>query len=199
MRLNKYWLIAGGYILAAFVFALGLCFGIRRLPDVSQPRLEKEVWVYSGHSVSQTIVPGHDGFNVIDIYLRNVALRNQSPFTFVLSDASGQPLRTIRLTGYNVVDGQNIRFQFDPIPDSRSRQLTFTLSSDSPENLAIGAGYSSADKSLTFRSYYYPSRRWEVISSVLSGWTETLFRLRFIAILLFLAVSGYVCLKRIEK
>ncbi len=46
------------YCLVPIVFALGLSLLVRRLPDTGQSQVEKEIWVYSGHPVSQDYYPG---------------------------------------------------------------------------------------------------------------------------------------------
>lgn len=179
MKINKFWILTIFYCLIPIAFALSLSFFVRRLPDVGQPLSNQFLWIYSGHPVSQTITPGHDGLNVINIYLKNVSLRNQDPFTFTLSDSSGI-IRTISLTGYNIGDGDNVRFQFPPIMNSANLPLTLKLTSDSPQNTAIGVGFSDSAKSIAFQSSYFPTSRFTVLKSVFLSFFQHLFNLRFL-------------------
>jgi len=179
MKINKYWLITITYCLIAVAFALCLSLLVRRLPDTGQPQVEKEIWVYSGHPVSQTITPVHDGFNVITIYLRNIGLRNQDPFLFQISDSTGV-IRSISLTGYNIGDGDNVRFQFPPIMNSKNLRYTLTFSSESPHSTAIGIGYSDKAQSIAYQTFYYPTSRVSVIKSTTLTFLANLFHLKLI-------------------
>jgi hypothetical protein len=185
MLKNKFWLLTIAYCLVPIAFALSLGLLVRRLPDVNQPQSNQFLWIYSGHPVSQTFVPRHDGLNVINIYLKNVSLRNQDPFTFTLSDSS-EVLRQINLTGYNIGDGDNVRFQFPPIMNSANLPLTLKLTSDSPQNIAIGAGFSESAKSIAFQSFYFPTSRLSVLKAVAVNFIKNIFQIRFIFISLFL-------------
>jgi hypothetical protein len=198
MKLNKYWLLACGYLLLSLGFAFILGFQIRRLPDVGQPRENTQLWAYSGHPVSQIFTTKHDGLNIVTVYLKNVSLRNQDPFEFILS-AGSQPLQTIRISGYNIGDGADVPFQFEPIPNSAGKTFTFTLVSGSGPDLAIGAGYSSIDQSLAYQTYYYPTNHAAVVSAVLSGFIGSLMHLRFLLLLGGLGLAGYWLAVRIYK
>jgi hypothetical protein len=179
MKTNKYWIITIAYCLLPIAFGLSLSLFIRRLPDVSQPLSGQWQWIYSGHPVSQTITPRHDGLNVITVYLKNVSLRNQDPFYFTLADASGV-IRKIDINGYNIGDGDNVRFQFLPIFDSKNLTLIFTLTSSSPQSAAIGAGFSDSAGSLAYQTYYFPTSRMVVLETAAGDFTNRLLRPRFI-------------------
>jgi hypothetical protein len=189
-KINVYWLLITGYCLLAVAFGLSLSLFVHRLPDVGQPLVEKELWVYSSHPVSQEIIPQNNGLHVITVYLRNVALRNQDPFLFELSDSSGV-IRSIRLTGYNIGDGDNVRFQFNPIMNSKDNPLTLTLTSNSSQKIAIGVGYSDAARSIAYQSFYYPTNRLSILKSTAVNFLHSLFQLRFMIIFVILGLTAY--------
>lgn len=207
----KYLLISSFLIVSFIAFGILLSLGVRRLPDVSQPQVKKEVWIYKGHEVSQTIRPLHDGFNVVHIYLRNVSLRNQDRFVFTVSDSGGTVIRKIDLTGYNIGDGDNVRFQFAPIPDSAGKEYTINLSS--PETTyakSIGVGFISGNNypggdahvsgetpgDIAFSAFYFPTNRLEVITSSCMFFARSVFQPRFILMLVVLSVTGWLLTSR---
>jgi hypothetical protein len=195
----KYWLVTAFYVLLAMSGALGLSLLIKRLPDVGQAVTEKELWIYKDHPVSQTVIPTHNGLNVVVLYLRNVSLRNQDPFTFTLTTSDHQMLRQISLTGYNITDGNSVRLQFPPIPDSKNQTYIITLSSPTPDiSTAIGVGYNSHSDSyregtataenitggdLTFQLYYFPQNRLTAIFDTLENVSRLILNLKFLAVL----------------
>lgn len=197
-KVSFYWLLISVYSFLAIGFGLGLSLAVRRLPDASQSQVQKEIWVYKDHPVTQTITPGHDGLNVLTVYLRNVALRNQEPFLFELSDSAGV-IRSIQLTGYNIGDGDNVRFQFAPIPDSAGKTYTIKFSSDSPLSSAIGAGFSDLAHSIAYTSYYFPTNRLTVLKLTSKLFIGSLINPRFLVELGIIGtISYYLCRRLFE-
>lgn len=176
MKKYRFWLLTTIYCLIPIVFALSLSLFVRRLPDVGQAHENTQVWIYSGHPVSHTFIPRNNGLNVITVYLKNVSLRNQDPLIFRLSDNS-VVIREINLSGYNVGDGDNVRFQFDPVMNSKGLPLTLTLTSDSPQSVAIGVGFSEPAQSIAYQTYYYPTSRLQVIKSATLTFIRNLFNM----------------------
>lgn len=200
--MNRYFLLTLFYTLCLFGLAFILGLGVRKLPDFSQPEVKKEVWIFSGHDVSQSFTPVHNNLNTIYIYLRNISLRNQEPLVFTVKDAAGSVLRTINLTGYNIGDGTNVRFQFAPIADSGGKKYTLNLSS--PTSVwanAVGVGFISVDNysggeaivaneapgDIAFSGYYFPVNHSQVIISTLTGFIAKLARPQFFGYLIFTA------------
>ncbi len=189
-KISTYWLLVAAYCFLSLGFALSLSLVIRRLPDIGQPRENTQVWVYSGHPVSQMIAPQSNGLNVVTVYLKNVSLRNQDSFLFELSDLSGV-IRSIQITGYNIGDGDNVRFQFDPVLDSAGKIYTLTLTSNSPRDIAIGAGYSDPAKSIAYQTYYYPTDRKLVLIKTSQNFIRSLLNVRFWVTLSVIGLLSY--------
>lgn len=184
MKINKIWLLTITYCLIPVIFALSLTFFVRRQPDIGQPQENTQVWIYSGHPVTQGFTPRNNGVNVITIYLKNVSLRNRDPFIFQLSDTNGV-LRTIRINGYNIGDGDNVRFQFDPVADSGNKQFTLSLSSESPKELAVGVGFSEEAQSIAFQTYYFPTSRLNSVITITMQFIRSLFQPMLIIFVVF--------------
>src|SRR3972149_7151737 len=204
--MNK--LIPAGLLLLLIAAGIGLSFFVPRLLDSQQPVLEKEVWVYAGHPVSQTIVPKNNGLSLIRIYMRNVALWNQDPLEFTLTDAvSGQVIRQIHLNGFNIGDREVIRLQFEPIPDSAGRNFIIKFTSPTSDiGRSLGIGYTSEDHypagsensyesqpgDLTFELYYQPTNRIQAVFGVFLNFIRRLLTLRIVVTFIFsyLFLSG---------
>jgi hypothetical protein len=208
---NNYPLISFIILCLVVSFGIVLNLGVRRLPDVSQSSVKKEVWIYKDHQVSQTFTPQNDGLNVIHIYLRNVSLRNQNPLTFTVSDLDGTIIRRINLTGYNIGDGDNVRFQFAPIPDSAGKTYTLTLSAAGTSySKAIGVGFAPGDNypggesrvsgeasgDIAFSAFYFPTNRLEVLKSSLAFFIRSLVQPRLIIYLSLLTLTGWFLTSR---
>jgi hypothetical protein len=176
------WLVVIFYVIPVLCFAFGLGFGVRRLPDVGQPRSDSIVWIYKNHEVTQNITVLNNGFNVLTVYMRNISLRNQKPLTFTLKDSGGVTVREIHLTGYNIGDGDSVRFQFAPLTDSGGKTYQVVLSS--PASVfgdAIGVGYS--DLNISYQSYYYPIGRFTVVSGTVLAFLHSVLKPEFLIIL----------------
>jgi hypothetical protein len=186
-------LITVVYITLILAFAVCLGFGVRRLPDVGQARSETEVWIYKNHDITQKITPVHNGLNVLTIYMRNIGLRNRQPLNFSLLDQKGDVIREIALNGYNVGDGDSVRFQFAPIVDSGGKSYQIVLSSPtSVYKDAIGVGFYAG--SISYEAYYFPEGKLAVVRDVVSTLFARLFSIRFIVMFVILGAIAFLCL-----
>jgi hypothetical protein len=191
-------LIPAGLLMLLVVTAVSLGFFVPRLEDSAQSVNEKEVWFFTNHQISQTVIPRNNGLSMIRIFMRNVALRNNDPVNFSLSDNNGKIIRQITFNGFNVGDGETIRLQFDPIADSSGNTYRFTFTSPTKEvGQALGIGFTSqnlypggkaeinenADGDLTFQLYYQPTNRASAVLAVFINFLCNLITLRIIVTL----------------
>jgi hypothetical protein len=206
-------LIFSIYLLGLILFvSLISLLTVRRVADTDQPVFEKEVWVYGSQKVTQTIVPHHNGFNLAMIYLRNVALRNDLPFTFSLLDSAGKEIRSIPVNGTNIGDGTYIKFQFPPIPDSMGRTYTIVLSAPGSDlSRAIGVGFTSGNVypegsaiagnetgDIAFQLFYRPVSAVSAFVDTLKLFLQHLFRPIYIIQLLVLGIVSVKCIRSLR-
>lgn len=152
--------------LCVLILVAATLFGVRRIADAGQLEHDQEVPVYADHPVSQPVAFSHNGANVVVIFLKNIALRNRQPFIFTLS-LDGRVVREININGTNIGDGDNVRFQFDPISGSLNQTYLITLSSPmSQYSDAVGVGYSSPHKSIAYQLYFSPQSKTESLTSL---------------------------------
>jgi len=129
---KKQWWFCSLLILTLLVFSLFFLalFGVRNIPDLKQSRGEILSRIWGENIVGQTIIPGHNNFNILVVNLKNPALKNKKPLIFHLREEETESdLRTIKLNGLNIGDPSSIRLQFDPITDSLGKQYYFFFES----------------------------------------------------------------------
>lgn len=155
------------YLLIIFwVLAMTTVF-VRRIPDQRQGFQERYVWIFKDHPVEQKLTPSHNGLNTIVLYLRNPGIVNLDNFEFSLWQEKTL-LRKIPINGANVGDGDMVRFQFDPVPDSQNKTYTILLTAETPVgDQAIGAGFTDKNGgSLVYETYYRPTNRLASLAEV---------------------------------
>lgn len=208
------WFIAGLYFLGLLlILAASTFFGLRRVPDSAQMQSDKLQPVYNDQPVSQTITPVNNGLNTVVIYLKNARLLNTDPLLFSLSDSGGRILRDIHISGRNIGDGETVRFQFPPLPDSAGR--TYTLLLQAPDTAfdepLIEVGFSSSDVypggqsglpgetgDMSFQLFYRPGNYAALASELTRGLAGRIFRLRFLLLFAGTAAGGYFLMRRIH-
>lgn len=182
------------------VLILGTLFGIRRIPDYVQTVQERLEPVYANRPVSQKITLINNGFNVLNVYMKNASLQNTAPLLFTLADSRGVTIRQINLSGYNIGDGVNVRLQFEPVLDSagQSYLATFTAPQTNQGQPKIEVGFSNSG-TMSYQAYYQPQN-----SQVLLTQLVALFKARFfslqtaIALAVFLVAAVFMA-KRLPK
>jgi hypothetical protein len=194
----EYWILTCLLVLSVILFGIVLSVGVRRLPDVGQPTSSEEVWIYKDHPIFQQITLGSDNFNVITVYMRNVGLRNKEAITFALLDINQKTVRQINLNGYNIGDGDNVRFQFDPIPDSAGK--TYTLKFSSPTSVysnAVGIGYSQ--KSISYQTYYLPMNKIAAVYKSSNTFIQSFINPKFLIVFVSMGLASVIFSKLMYK
>ncbi len=197
--LSLYPIIIGVLFLAfSFVF-------IRRVPEVNQGVVDRLVPMYQNRPVSQTISPQHDGLNVIMIFLKNRSLINTDKIIFTLSE-NEKVIRTIELSGSNIGDGDTVRFQFDPIPDSAGHTYSLRLEAPATQvsQTPIEVGFSNTDTytlgsspepgDMSFQLFYKPVNKAAYISELATIFVSRLTPLYGISVL----ISLFVCFRLVK-
>lgn len=117
------------FLLFILPFAASLL--IKMIPDNDQPPydINNKRGIYQIFEVSQSFTSQSDNLMAIGISLGNPNLKNKSEIIFDLKDTSGNMVRQVKINGANVQDGGFIKFNFDPIGDSKGKVYVFSLSS----------------------------------------------------------------------
>ena len=167
---------------------------MRRLPDSTQDEVKELVPLTSTQPIAQTLVPNYDGLDTVYVFLKNPGVLNTDPFNFLLTGESGDKLVDIKVNGWNIGDGETVKFQFPPLVSSAHQKLTLTLSA--PETVktdtAVKVGISAADnypageigsrfgsRDISFQLFYRPQNRLSLYRQLLSHFFSQLFSTGF--------------------
>jgi hypothetical protein len=96
---------------------------ISRRTDVPSPEITGDL------RVSQTFVASDDDLTEVQVFLATYMRVNTVPLVLTLTDGSGKTVRTISTEAAAIYDNAFHPFIFDPIPDSRGKAYTATISS----------------------------------------------------------------------
>ncbi len=118
-------------ILLLIVLPALLTLGVRYLPDRYQPSLDKVFDLYGPTSLSQSFIATDDNLAIIGLSIKNPNLQNKKDLTLTVVDSGNNILSTSTLNGASIPDGDFVKFKFSPIISSKSKHLTFVLSSPS--------------------------------------------------------------------
>lgn len=111
---------------------------IKVVPDGFQTSLDFSEQIYGPFVVEQTFSVDKNYLSGLALTIRNPSA-NKSDLNFKLRDSQGQILRHKSLHGANIPDGDFVKFNFEPITDSKDRQFNLVLESvDSTQEQAFG-------------------------------------------------------------
>lgn len=104
---------------------------IKMIPANDQPGYGNmgRVSVYGIRAFTQTFVSKQKNLTAIGTTIKNPNLNNKKDINFNLYDENNNLIRTIKLNGFNIGDGDFVKIVFDPIPDSSQKKYYFNLSS----------------------------------------------------------------------
>lgn len=183
-RLEKI-LILLAFSLPLSIFIIAVCFLllVKRVPGFHQDQVGELVPIYAQQSLTQTLILEQSGLDTVMVFLKNARLDNRDKFVFQILD------HQIVISGYNIGDGDTVRFQFPPLNLPAGSQVSFTLTAPDTANpdLAVKAGVSPDDayppgqlsgrfapRDLSFQLFYQPNSRQELLVSGLDTFIKRL-------------------------
>lgn len=116
-------------IFLVFIVPFVAALLIKMIPANDQPGYFGTRGIYGEFTVSQEFTSTKNNLTAIGTSIGNPNLKNKTKIIFNLFDSNNIPVRSVTLSGMNVGDGAFIKIAFDPIPDSKDKKYTFTLSS----------------------------------------------------------------------
>lgn len=164
-------LIFGIFSVFATLFLAGLV--IHNRLDSGRPMSHFAVF---GGTKEFLLTPENNFLNILVLIFRNSDLSNNDNLVFTLLSANDKKLRTIDFSGRNIGYYQEVRFQFDPIPNSKGEKLKVRLESleSDPRSTPIKIGLSN-DEELAFTSYYRPENRTGIFTNILTNFVKKVF------------------------
>ena len=134
--------------------------------------------------------PIHDNINILIIPLKNPGLINKSEFSLrIYSD--GDNIREISFSGYNVGDPSDVKFQFEPITNSKDKNLDVEIISNDYQNpILINTDINGP----SFRAYYRSINKKEVIGEWVNAWGKRFINNIpfFVSWLFLLTITGWL-------
>lgn len=111
------------------------------------PAVDQSPQITANHPIAQTFIPRADNLARVEVIAVTFDRTNTSPLVFsVFEDGTGEALRSAEIQADDIVGGEPITVQFDPIADSEGE--SYRLLIESPEGEpgnAFGAWVSNCD------------------------------------------------------
>ncbi|HBC72846.1 TPA: hypothetical protein DCZ90_03485 [Candidatus Amesbacteria bacterium] len=166
------------------------------------------------------MVPRNNGLNTVLIFFKNPNLGNTDRLIFSLSLPGGAELRHIEISGRNIGDGETVRFQFPPVPDSAG--ITYLLTISTPDTspgtpYPLSVAFSSVDAylpgrvispagmtgDLSFQLFYAPVSRGELVADLWHLFLPRVLSLHLFLTTAFVLIFGFrflrFCISRIPE
>ncbi|KKQ98081.1 MAG: hypothetical protein UT23_C0005G0004 [Candidatus Woesebacteria bacterium GW2011_GWA1_39_12] len=113
-----------------------------------------------------SFTPNHDNINILIIPLKNPGLINKSEFNLRIF-SEDNIIREINFSGYNVGDPSDVKFQFEPITNTKNEDLDIEISSDDYQNPIL---INTDNNRPSFRAYYRSINKKEIIDEWANAW-----------------------------
>lgn len=114
-----------------FVFPVLMIIPIKMIPSNDQPGYDgaRTVSVYGERTFSQVFLSTSKNLMGIGTSIKNPNLKNKKEIKLSLFDENDSLIRISILNGFNIGDGDYVKFTFEPIIDSMDKKYHFTISS----------------------------------------------------------------------
>jgi len=166
------------FILPAFMASL-----LKMIPASDQPGYGDmgRISIYGIREFSQTFVSKNKNLVAIGTTIKNPNLKNKKDIIFNLYDENNNLIRTTKLNGFNIGDGDFVKIIFDVVPDSLGNKYYFRLSSPDagdeeilelfligPIDTVLDYSYDDETKlgGIPMVTFHKPDSRWETVKLV---------------------------------
>ena len=191
------WFTTISILFVLFVVPGILASTIKMIPASDQPGYgPRRLSIYGEGELLQKFISREKNLTAIGTTVKNPNLKNKKEVILNLydgshiHDSSHNLLRRSVLNGFNIGDGDFVKFVFEVVPDSIDKEYSFTLSSptaaadetievflmDKPATGIIE--YTFADETheggIPMVTFHKPNNQWEVIGGVYSNWLSKL-------------------------
>jgi hypothetical protein len=155
---------------------------VRNRLDVSQNEQNNYLTLSYGRIITQDFSTKHNYLNMLIVNAKNPNLANRDEYQFLLKSKTGEILFQQMVSGFNIGDPGQVRFQFNPIVDSQGKTYTLqiiplTSESSGGISLAINDGpvnnFSyltvngvSSNSVINFSSYFRANDKISTINTV---------------------------------
>ena len=180
---NMVWITTTIILFVLFVAPAFLASLIKMIPANDQPGYGDmgSLSVYGERDFKQVFVSKHDNLTAVATTIKNPNLKNKKDIIFNLYDMNDNLLRTTRLNGFNIGDGDFAKIIFEPIKTSKNQKYYFVISSPDatsqetidlflikPTSEVIEYTYDEETKQggIPMVTFHKPESKWQTIKSV---------------------------------
>jgi len=114
-----------------FIIPILMVFLIKMAPANDQPGYghDGRVSIYGNREFKQTFISKENNLTAIATTIKNPHLKNKYDIFLNLFDENDNMIRSTKVNGFNIGDGDFVKIPFDPIPSSSGKKYSFLLSS----------------------------------------------------------------------
>jgi len=125
------WFTTLTVLFLVFIMPGLMALTIDMIPASDQPGYSgsTRVSIYGERQFSQKFISRDKNLTAMGTSIKNPNLKNKQEINFNLYDKDKVLIRTAVLNGFNIGDGDFVKFVFQPVPDSGGKEYSFTLSS----------------------------------------------------------------------
>jgi len=166
-----------------FVLPVVMLIPIKMVPANDQPGYGDmgRVSVYGLRQFTQEFLSTDTNLMAIGTTIKNPNLKNKKIIKFNLYDEKNNLIREVKLNGFNIGDGDFVKFVFEPVPDSSQKKYNFTISSPEageeeilelfligPTDTVLDYSYDDETKlgGIPMVTFHKPDSRWETVKLV---------------------------------
>ena len=185
------WFTTISILFVLFIVPGIMASAIKMIPAGDQPGYgPRRLSIYGIGELSQKFISKEKNLTAIGTTVKNPNLKNKKEVVLNLFDANNNLLRKSVLNGFNIGDGDFVKFVFEVVPDSLDKEYSFTLSSptaaadeiievfliDGPANgiIEYTFGEETHEGGIPLVTFHKPDSQWEVIRGVYSNWLSKL-------------------------
>ena len=185
------WFTTISILFMLFIMPAIMASTIKMTPAGDQPGYgPRRLSIYGTKELLQKFVSKEKNLTAIGTTVKNPNLKNKKEVILNLFDSNHNLVRKSILNGFNIGDGDFVKFVFDVVPDSTNKEYSFTLSSPTAgadeiievflvDNPAEGIiEYTFAEEvhqgGIPMVTFHKPQNKWEVIMKVYSNWLSKL-------------------------
>lgn len=185
------WFTTISILFVLFIVPGIMASAIKMIPAGDQPGYgPRRLSIYGIGELSQKFISKEKNLTAIGTTVKNPNLKNKKEVILNLYDANNNLIRKSILNGFNIGDGDFVKFVFEVVPDSLDKEYSFTLSSptaaadeiievfliDGPANgiIEYTFGEETHEGGIPLVTFHKPDSQWEVIRGVYSNWLSKL-------------------------
>lgn len=191
-----------------------LLLSVDSISFIDQPSFRGDYKVYGDTNLKQEVYTDHNKFHAIAMSVKNPNLLNKNDLIIDIFDKSNNKVRHVKKTGLNIHGGSLVKFNFDPIEDSKDKKYNLLVYSPESQDFESFSIFLTSDQvswigdlkindnltseKIALRVYYKPENRLLLIKNIYLSFFNNIFRDKTFMIFYFfivLLLVSYIFIK----